>query len=791
MFRASGSSGGGIQGGNCLYDLVAKETLPLDQALRVVLARLGNFPSFATRSDVDSARAFLPLSLAAEEIGLADAHEITIKDEILYFTNFQFALWTALSVKAPIAFSAPTSAGKSFVLQNYLVSLFATDVPQAVIYIVPTRALITQVATDLATFFRDSGSPAPKIITVPIDVDTALAARAIYVMTQERIQLALASHPDFSAGVIVVDEAQSIADGSRGVLLQWTLDDLLIRRPQAQVLFASPNIRNLNVFGRLFRLNNVREIAFTEPTVAQNFLVVKIDSAANGNITVHKASAATQAGTEIARFELGHTIASRVEKLVHIAAKLGRGHANIVYVNGAADAENIAIQLADLFSERDPTPERIALSDLAKEVVHPNYVLVECIKRGVAFHYSNIPTQLRRAVEEAVSNGHVDYLVCTSTLLQGVNLPVRNIFMCSPEKGKSRPLESTDFWNLSGRAGRLRRDFQGNIFLIDYAHWKKKPLDGPRDAAVVPAIEATVKEHQASLIAVITNQSRPARGDDAALETAFVRLYSDHKRGELAETFAKIGINADGGEVTLFSNALALADEAISLPAEVIRLSPNISAHKQQVLFNRLQDEISKGRDFARALIPRHPRESEAFNSYASILEQCHEVILGIDTSRKLHRFHALMALKWIRGLPLPQIIEDQIRRDTRTSPRTIIRNTLELVETQIRFQVVRLFGCYNSLLVYALNSADLADLATSIPSLPLFLELGASDKTMISFIALGLSRVTAMKLNELSARKDLDVSGALEWLRTRPLETLGLSALLAAEVRAIIGNAE
>jgi hypothetical protein len=57
----------------------------------------------------------------------------------------------------------------------------------------------------------------------------------------------------------------------------------------------------------------------------------------------------------------------------------------------------------------------------------------------------------------------------------------------------------------------------------------------------------------------------------------------------------------------------------------------------------------------------------------------------------------------------------------------------------------------------------------------------------MISFIALGLSRVTAMKLNELSARKDLDVPGALQWLRSRPLETLGLSTLLMDEVRAIL----
>ena len=146
------------------------------------------------------------------------------------------------------------------------------------------------------------------------------------------------------------------------------------------------------------------------------------------------------------------------------------------------------------------------------------------------------------------------------------------------------------------------------------------------------------------------------------------------------------------------------------------------------------------------------------------------------------------MALKWMRGLPLPQIIDEQIRRDTRgKDQRAIIRETLELIEGKIRFQAVRLFGCYNALLRHALVVDHFEDLASSIPSLPLYLEVGASDKTMISFIALGLSRVTAMRLNDLSARKDLDTAGTLQWLRSRQLDQLGLSPLLLDELRSML----
>lgn len=770
----------------CAYDLFGTGQVPLDQALRVVLTRLGNFPSIGTRADVSSARASLPLMLAAEEIASADAHEVTINGQTVLLTDFQQKLWLNLIDSRRIALAAPTSAGKSFVLQGYLAALFDSKKPKTVVYIVPTRALIAQVADDLKAQFQETDHEIPDIVTVPVDAETPLSERAIYVMTQERVQLALGAHSDFSASVIIIDEAHSIADGSRGVLLQWVIDDLLIRNPASQILFASPAIRNLDVFGRLFGLGDVVQFSSVEPTVAQNFLVTTVESATKGKLSIHTAGDGSRALRRVATLELGRTVASRTEKLVHIPAVLGHGHSNIIYANGAAEAENVALQLAELMSDREPTEACLALSDLAKEAVHANYALVECVKYGVAFHYSNIPTQLRRAIEAAVSSGDIDYLVCTSTLLQGVNLPAKNIFMFAPEKGRTKALESTDFWNLAGRAGRLKREFQGNIFLIDYEKWKKKPLDGPKNSVVTPAIESSLNEHHDQLMTVIAGAPTAVRSNETDLETTFVRLYTDYKGGNLAQTFERAGVAAGDSQSGQLVTALATASEKLTLPAAILRRTPNISAHKQQSLYDRLNAKIALGPDVARTLIPSHPRESEAFQSYANVLELCHEIILGIDTSKNLHRFHALIARRWMLGLPLPQIIDEQISRNASKPVRTTIRSTLDLIEGDIRFQAVRLFGCYSALLVYALDNAGLVDLVSSIPSLPLYLEIGASDKTMISFISLGLSRVTAMKLNEMSARKDLDTAAALQWLRTRPLETLGLSPLLLAEVRAI-----
>ncbi len=773
----------------CVYELFGAEKLPLQQALRVVLARLGNFPSIGTRKDVDDAIVDLPLSLAAEELSHADQRAVTINGERNLLTDFQYKLWSDLTHKKRVAVSAPTSAGKSYVLQEYLASVFSNGRPMSAVYLVPTRALIAQVSSDLAQQFAKSKAHAPDIITVPIDADSELPKRAIYVMTQERVQLALAAHQAFAAEFIIVDEAQSISDASRGVLLQWVIDDLLGREPSAQILFASPIIRNLEVFSRLFGLTDMARLTSHEPTVAQNFLPVKIKLATKGSIAVQSAGDGSQARTDVVEIKLGQTTASRKEKLVHIPFALGREQTNIIYANGAAEAEDVAMQLSDLVQDHAPSEAQQALAALALESVHGDYVLANCVLKGVAFHYSNIPTQLRQAIERAVAAGDIKFLVCTSTLLQGVNLPAKNIFMCSPEKGKSKPLESTDFWNLSGRAGRLRREFQGNIFLIDYDNWKKKPLEGPKDSVVAPAIEKGLKEQGHELVRVINGGIGRSSANEGLLETTFVRLYTDLKAGRIQSTLSRAEFDETSQEAQPILEALRGVELKVSVPPEVLRRTPTVSAHKQQLLFDRIFTHVHHGKAAAEKMVPMHPREPDAYTSYAGILKLCHEVIAGIDTSKNLHNFHSLIAIRWMTGWPLPKIIDKQIERQPGKNRRTVIRDTLNLIEEKIRWEAVRLFGCYNVLLAAALDKAGHGELATSIPAMALFLEVGASDKTMISFITLGLSRVTAMKLNEQSARKDLTPAEAKDWLRSRPISGLGLSPLLAAEVTALLAT--
>lgn len=763
------------------YEIVGAETLPMQQALRVVLSRLGNFPALETREDVGAAGKDLPLDLMLEELALSDERRVLLRERPVLLTGFQHKLWSKLGEGRNIAVGAPTSAGKSFVLQGHLARIFDDSKDHTVVYLVPTRALIAQVSRDLTDIF-ERATDAPEIVTVPLDSEQQLPRRSILVMTQERIQLMLMSHPDMSAEVIIVDEAHSIADRGRGILLQWVVDDLLRRAPDSQLLFASPGVRNLEVFGRTFGLA-VESIPSKEPTVAQNFLIVRVTSPRQGEFSV---SSVEPGGEEapVGEFAINQTLASKKDRLVQISAVLGKGSPSIVYANGAAEAEDLALQLAELMADRETSPRREAIAQLANQSVHPSYVLVQTVRRGVAFHYSNMPTQVRQAVEDAFADGTIDFLICTSTLLQGVNLPAKNVFMCKPEKGRMHPLEGTDFWNLAGRAGRLRREFQGNIFLIDYDEWKTKPLDQPSDSEIVPALEAGVAERLEDLVATM----RDAHGDgsrDGDLETLFVRLLDDHARGELPSTLARL--TTAGVPDAATRRVREVLDEvatALTLPVDVVRQSPNLSPHRQQSLHAALLVAAGSARTAARSLIPAHPRESGAYDSYSAILKRCNTYLLGLPATDRRHTYHAVMAVFWMSGNPLPQIIDNAIGRKKERNTRRVIRDTLDTIEKVIRFEIVRLMSCYCAVLVRVFEEIGFPELSKSVPPLPLYLEVGASDRSMISFMGLGLSRVTAGILNDATANKGMTIPEARIWLRSVPLEAYELSPLLIEEIR-------
>jgi superfamily II DNA/RNA helicase len=716
---------------------------------------------------------------------------VLIARNSLLLTDFQKKLWDSLSVGASIAISAPTSTGKSFILQAFISNAYASRPTFCACYVVPTRALISQVQADLKEALVDAGVQDVEVITVPPELDEQLPAKVVFVFTQERLQILLNNDPQRQVDFLVIDEAHSVQDGDRGILLQGVIDELVARKADTQLLFVSPTVSNLDIFGQMTGRSDISPQSTDEATVSQNFIEVDVTGVKLGDVALYARDGAAR--NEIGTARLGQTLASRTDCLVHLSHRFGSEKQSIVYANGQADAEKIALQISALRAaehEHKPVSEALQeLASLAKEAVHPNYVLAATVLNGVGFHYGNIPTILRNGIEQAFAAGQLRYLICTSTLLAGVNMPAQNIFMHTPQRKKSTPLESIDFWNLAGRAGRLRKEFQGNIYLLNYREWKEQPLSGPRLSTIVPAMQQAIDLRSSDLNAVIDDSSTVAISARGELETAFVRLLSDYKSGRIAATLDRSYPSPNAGSRQLLEIALSNADKRISLSGQILRLSPTISAHRQQELYDILATALASGsKSVARNFLPAHPREGSAFESYVRILELLHRTIMPKANSEKQNRFFAVMLLKWMQGIPIPELIDDRARFQT-ASISTHIRATLDLVEKELRFNYVRAFGCYNALLADVFSKVGLSDLAASIPSLSLYLEVGASDRTMVSFVALGLSRMTAKRLNSLSPNKSLGVIDARNWLAKQNLDFFGFSSHIRREIEFVLGS--
>src|SRR5690606_15568238 len=108
----------------------------------------------------------------------------------------------------------------------------------SIVYLAPTRALVHEVEERLRKTVGapDSGTD---VLTIPSAILDSEARKKVLVLTQERYQILLSrTDPAFLPYLVMVDEAQKIGDGSRGVLLQYVIDETVRRSPTTKVLLA-------------------------------------------------------------------------------------------------------------------------------------------------------------------------------------------------------------------------------------------------------------------------------------------------------------------------------------------------------------------------------------------------------------------------------------------------------------------------------------------------------------------------------------------------------------------------
>lgn len=716
----------------------------------------------------------------------------------LRVNRFQKQLWEEIQNQRWMSVSAPTSAGKSFILARWICELIRASEVATVVYLVPTRALISQVERDLRNLFLREGLADVSVSALPIlkiEESMPQVRRRVFVFTQERLHILLSSHPDLAARALIVDEAHKVGDRQRGVLLQDVIERLEEASTELRVLFASPMTSNPEILLADAR-NGLSKHSFAndDVTVTQNLFWVAQRQRKPKTWDISLCVPDTSIPLGFVELEASPSPESkRLSFIAHAVA--GSSHGNIVYVNGAADAEKVAGHLYDLISADvdDYSQDLQKLIELAQHVVHKKFLLATYLRRGVAFHYGNMPLLIREEIERLFSKGTIKYLVCTSTLIEGVNMSCRNIFMRGPTKGRGNPLSAEDFWNLAGRAGRWGKEFQGNIFCIDPDRKDLWGPDGPPRARARQPIRRTtddVLRAPAELVQFIKERAPlDAAKKRPELDYVFSYLAGIHVRygGLLKAPWAE---RHEANSLYGLSDAVREAVEGLAIDPEIITRNPGISPFALNDLL-----ECFRGRDGeVEELLPADPASNDAARIYAGIFSRlCKRACPNLGPEGGRAFMLALLVTRWMRGFPLARLIQDRIdyvaKKRKRSDDAIEIRAVMNEVEQIARFEAPRGLSCYCDVLRQHLREVEREDLLNQLPLFSIFLELGVNQQTQISLIGIGLSRTSTIAISELITADWLTESQVLQWLESNRefWSHASLPALVKREIEQVL----
>lgn len=707
-------------------------------------------------------------------------------------SRFQRDLWTAVERSDWVSASAPTSAGKSLIVRRWFRHLVdralrdSADGMTRLVALVPTRALVDEVSRALASELPD-GVP---VHSLPWVAGPASSRVEVFVLTQERMHLLQQRFPALTTDLVFIDEAHKLGDGARGVLLHQVLDEAVRRNPQGQVVFASPLAADpevlLDAAPSGARTSTVDSQAVT---VTQNLLYV---NQVPRRTTSWVVDLVLRSGTRrIGDVTLDARPSPDGKRLPLVAVALGRNNGgNLVYADGAAAAESMAGLIHEALgpaADRSADPDIAALIELVEQTVSPRYGLARVLARGVAYHYGNMPQLVRSSIEDLFRKGKVSFLVCTSTLLEGVNLPCRSIFVRGPHRGRGKIMSAADFWNLAGRAGRWGLEFEGNIVCVDTndaGRWPDPPRARVRqrlrrETASVLADPAALLEY----IAAGTPPSPARRELEAVYSFLAARVAGGLEVGELP------GLALDPDRAASVTELVRSSLQAVDVPAALITRHAGISPLAMQRLLDRMAEEDPE------RLLPGLPEEPDAWRSYEAVFRRLVDATGADFGVPARQRQLAVLVLGWMRGLPLARLIAGRLEyQASLPKPAAVsatIRGVMDDVENVARFLAPKYLACYLDLLRLHLDRISRSDLTAGVPAdIEMLLELGVSTATEVSLLTLGLSRTSAVELFARIIDDGLTPTQALAWLAAQNLDRLEVPQLVRREAAAVLAAA-
>lgn len=340
-----------------------------------------------------------------------------MQDYVLHRSQARVLRW--LMSGNSVILSAPTSFGKSLLI-DIIISAKNFD---NVVLIVPTLALVEETRRRMSRFVDE--------YWVVTSGNQRIGERNIFVLTQERYLSMEGDIPDVD--FFVIDEFYKLSisnDGGRSTLLNQAF--LRLCNTGAQFYLLGPSIKSIP---------DIVKEKLNCKFLVEDFQTVAVEL---------------------------HFLRKKPNKNEALAKLLDEVDGQtMIYCQSPASTRKLMKSYLDIRNlEVTQDQELLEAAKWTSENYHDEWLVSIALRHGIGIHHGRLPRSLGRFMIRAFEEGQIKVLLCTSTLIEGVNTAAKNVVIYD-NKLNRRSLDFFTFSNIKGRTGRMFRHFVGNIFVFD------------------------------------------------------------------------------------------------------------------------------------------------------------------------------------------------------------------------------------------------------------------------------------------------------------------------------------
>ena len=507
-------------------------------------------------------------------------YEVEVHGKKFLLTEFQQQVWNKIDHHRLLGISAPTSAGKSFIVLLKAIDLLSKR-NGSIIYVVPTLSLISQVAADFHFMLKTFGMNDYEVATT---YQYTNSEKKVFILTQERAIAAFEQDENEFPHIrlLIVDEIQNIEKVSndnehRSKILFDLLTDFRFSVTIDHILIAGPRITNIGNVAHIIFGGEAEEVQSTMSPVANfTYSIVKENRhfylKQRSEIYEYPVGIQIRNSSAITEFSKKAYTDNYHQQLAIFVQHLGHDSKNIIFAPTSTQANKTAIALSNYIPLKENINED-GMIDYIRSSVHPNYSLCDTLSHDIAYHHGKLPQHVRKVIEYAIRNKRINNVVCTTTLMQGVNLPAQNIIIRKPNlftqqnnQGINPKLSGYDLANLRGRAGRLLKDLIGRAFVLDEDSFVIDSIDETASVELLeddlktlsPGYEEAFLEYKDSILHDLeTGENNSSKDNDYFFLLAYIRQAILRYGGAVYSRLRTVGINITPEEVSNIESQLS------------------------------------------------------------------------------------------------------------------------------------------------------------------------------------------------------------------------------------------